>query len=569
MPASRSRCRGRRRWRKLSGGKLNDVVLALSSGVVRRYLLQHGALPNKSLTAAVPISLREEGNSEANNQVFGMICAIATNVDDPRTRLETIIAQSTKSKEMSHPLRALMPQISNISMLGTPILVQILALLYSRSSLSDVLPPAANITVSNVPGPRQTLYAAGAELLHIFPVSISTHGIALNITVQSYRDQLDFGFIAGANIIPHVQVLCDMLPEEFDALEAAFAPPPPRSRARPSRVLAMIEMPPLQFAQVNGIRMGYYEAGPKTDKPPVVLCHGWPELAFSWRHQIKALSEAGIRVIAPDQRGYGATDRPEAVEDYDLEHLTGDLVGLLDHLKIDKAIFVGHDWGGFVVWQMPLRHPDRVAGVVGVNTPHWPRAPADPIELFRQRFGDQMYIVQFQDPGARARQDFRQPGRADLRCLHAQAVAAPPEQAAEPPVSGVGASSKTNLAFPQMIAAYDAKFDPRTPILSPEEKKVFVDTFTKTGFTGGINWYRNWTRNWRRAEGLDHTVRVPSLMIMAENDAVLPPSAADGMEKLVPDLEKYLVRDSGHWTQQEKPEEVSAKLIEWRRKRFG
>src|ERR1700738_4369419 len=210
---------------KLSGGKLNDVVLALSSGVVRRYLVQHGALPSKSLTAAVPISLREEGNSEANNQVFGMICAIATNVGDPRTRLETIIAQSTKSKEMSHPLRALMPQVSNISMLGAPILVQIMALLYRRSSLSYVLPPAANITVSNVPGPRQTLYAAGAELLHIFPVSIATHGLALNITVQSYRDQLDFGFISGANIIPHVQVLCDMLPGEFASLEAAFAPP--------------------------------------------------------------------------------------------------------------------------------------------------------------------------------------------------------------------------------------------------------------------------------------------------------------------------------------------------------
>ncbi|MEH2588425.1 WS/DGAT/MGAT family O-acyltransferase [Bradyrhizobium sp. AZCC 1721] len=216
---------------KTSGGKLNDVVLALSSGVVRRYLISQGALPSKSLTAAVPISLREEGNAEANNQVFGMICAIATNVDDPKTRLETIIAQSTKSKEMSHPLRALMPQVSNLSMLGAPIVTQILALLYSRSNLSDVLPPAANITVSNVPGPRQTLYAAGAELLHIFPVSISTHGIALNITVQSYRDQLDFGFIAGANIIPHVQILCDMLPVEFEALEAAFAPPPSMTRA--------------------------------------------------------------------------------------------------------------------------------------------------------------------------------------------------------------------------------------------------------------------------------------------------------------------------------------------------
>src|SRR2546421_8812959 len=211
---------------KQAGGKLNDVVLALASGVVRRYLKEYSTLPAKSLTAAVPISLREEGNTEANNQVFGMICSIATNIDDPKARLEAIIAQSTKSKEMSHPLRALMPQVSNISMLGAPIIVQIMALLYSRSDLSNVLPPAANITVSNVPGPRQTLYAAGAELLHIFPVSISTHGIALNITVQSYRDQLDFGFIAGANIIPHVQELSDMLPEEFAALQAAFAPPP-------------------------------------------------------------------------------------------------------------------------------------------------------------------------------------------------------------------------------------------------------------------------------------------------------------------------------------------------------
>jgi non-specific protein-tyrosine kinase len=252
-----------------------------------------------------------------------------------------------------------------------------------------------------------------------------------------------------------------------------------------------------------------------------------------------------------------------------MEHLTGDLVGLMDHLKIDKAVFVGHDWGGFVVWQMPLRHPSRVAGVVGVNTPHYDRAPADPIDLFRKRFGDSMYIVQFQDParepdrifGSRVEQTFDAFMRKPVR----RADTTPEEKV----VAGVGASPRLNLAFPQMIAGYDAKHDPRTPILSSEEKKVFVDTFTKTGFTGGINWYRNFTRNWQRSAGLDHTVRVPSLMIMAENDAVLPPSAADGMEKLVPDLEKYLVKDSGHWTQQEKPDEVSAKLIEWRRKRFG
>jgi pimeloyl-ACP methyl ester carboxylesterase len=331
----------------------------------------------------------------------------------------------------------------------------------------------------------------------------------------------------------------------------------------------MIEMPRLQFAQTNGIRMGYYEAGPNTDKPPVILCHGWPEIAFSWRHQIKALGEAGIRVIAPDQRGYGATERPELVEAYDMENLTGDLVGLMDHLKIDKAIFVGHDWGGFVVWQMPLRHPSRVAGVVGVNTPHWDRAPADPIELFRKRYGDSMYIVQFQDPAREPDRIFSSRVEQTFDVLMREPTPRKPDASDEPATSGIGASPRLNLAIPQMVAAYDAKFDPRKPILSPEEKKVFVDTFTKTGFTGGINWYRNWTRNWQRAAGLDHTVRVPSLMIMAENDAVLPPSGADGMEKLVPDLEKYLVKDSGHWTQQEKPDEVSAKLIEWRRKRFG
>jgi diacylglycerol O-acyltransferase len=207
---------------KKAGGKLNDVVLALCSGVLRHYLLDRGALPGRSMTAGVPISLREEGNADANNQVFAMVCSLATNIENPKERLEAIIGESTKSKELSHPMRALMPHLSSVSMLGAPILVQILALLYSRSSLSDMLPPPANVTISNVPGPRQTLYAAGAELLHIYPVSIPAHGLALNITVQSYRDQLDFGFIAGANVIPNLRPMADMLPEELAVLAAAY-----------------------------------------------------------------------------------------------------------------------------------------------------------------------------------------------------------------------------------------------------------------------------------------------------------------------------------------------------------
>ena len=207
---------------KAAGGKLNDVVMAISSGVLRRYLSEQGALPQRSLTAAVPISLREAGDAAANNQVFGMVCALATDLDDPKERLLAIIRESAKSKEMSSPLRPLIPHLSNVALLGAPMVVQMLALLHSRSNLSDVLPASANVTISNVPGPRQTLYAAGAELLNIYPVSIAAHGLALNITVQSYRDQMDFGLIAGANVLPDVNKLARMFPIEFEALEAAF-----------------------------------------------------------------------------------------------------------------------------------------------------------------------------------------------------------------------------------------------------------------------------------------------------------------------------------------------------------
>lgn len=321
-------------------------------------------------------------------------------------------------------------------------------------------------------------------------------------------------------------------------------------------------MPPLQFASTNGIRMGYFEAGPQSAAPPVVLCHGWPELAYSWRHQIAALAAAGIRVIAPDQRGFGATDAPAEVEAYDLEHLTADLVGLLDHLQIPQAVFVGHDWGGFVVWQMALRHAARVAGVAGLNTPHTARAPADPIAILRKRFGEAMYVVQFQGDAREVDALFESHVEQTFDFFMRRPLV--PSS-----LAGAAAKAASSLAFPQMIAAYDAKQDQRTPILTPGERQVFVDTFSRTGFTGGINWYRNMTRNWERSAGQDSTVRVPALMVMAENDVVLPPSAADGMAALIPDLEKVLIRNCGHWTQQEQPAEVNRLLIDWYRRRFG
>jgi pimeloyl-ACP methyl ester carboxylesterase len=298
-----------------------------------------------------------------------------------------------------------------------------------------------------------------------------------------------------------------------------------------------------------------------------VFCHGFPELAFSWRHQLRAFEAAGRWAIAPDQRGYGLTSGPKATEAYDIEALTGDIIGLLDHLGVEKAVLCGHDWGGIVVWQAPLRHPDRVAGVIGVNTPFMPRAPADPIAIMRKRFGDDMYIVNFQKPGEADAILAADVGRTMSFFMRRPLAGTPPASGGLSGDAADGAPAQT-FALLKMLQAWDPKFDPRETFLTPEETAFFVDSFQRTGFTGGINWYRNFTRNWERSAGIVERVTVPSLMIMAELDAVLPPSAADGMEAYVSDLEKKLIEGSGHWTQQEKPDEVNRTILAWMDRRF-
>jgi pimeloyl-ACP methyl ester carboxylesterase len=319
----------------------------------------------------------------------------------------------------------------------------------------------------------------------------------------------------------------------------------------------MVAFPEPTMVKTNGIDMAVYEAGPKNGIP-VVLCHGFPELAYSWRHQLPALGAAGFRVLAPDQRGYGRTSRPEKIEDYDMAHLTGDLVGMLDALGIDKAIFVGHDWGGMVVWHMPLMHPRRVRGVVGVNTPFIPRAPMDPIALMKMRFGEEMYIVYFQKPGIADAALAKDTGRSMRFFMRKGGTA---EEFAKRP------QEEQNLALVHALQT-DEKNWPGQLLLNPEELKFFVDTFTRTGFTGGINWYRNFTRNWENTADLPQKVDVPGLMIMAEDDVVLSPAMAEGMEQYVPDLEKALIRKCGHWTQQEHPDQVNTILIDWLKRRF-
>lgn len=323
--------------------------------------------------------------------------------------------------------------------------------------------------------------------------------------------------------------------------------------------MSAVQMPPAQKAAVNGIELAYYEVGPRRGVP-VVLCHGFPETAFSWRHQLKALEAAGRWAIAIDGRGYGLSSRPPRVEDYDMEHLTGDLVGLLDQLGVEKAIFVGHDWGGFVVWQMPLMHPDRCAGIVGLNTPFQVRLGMDPIALFRKVYGDEMYIVWFQtpeEPDALLAQDVAKTMRFFMRAGEGLKPDSQPQT-----------QGRSSFAFGETLKRYDPQADQRQ-FLSNEELAVFVEAFRRTGFTGPINWYRNFTRNWERSEGLPQRIdRIPCLMITAEHDPVLRPSMADGMGEHISDLETVMIKGSGHWTQQERPDEVNRIILGWLGRRF-
>lgn len=286
---------------------------------------------------------------------------------------------------------------------------------------------------------------------------------------------------------------------------------------------------PARRVATNGIELNVTEYG---EGPAVVLCHGFPELGFSWRHQVFALAAAGYRVLAPDMRGYGGSSRPADPAAYDILTLAGDLTGLLDDIGEQEAVFVGHDWGAAVVWQLALAHPGRVRAVAGLSVPIAPRPPVPPMLILRNRLGDDFYMVWFQQPGtAEAVLD------RDVR--------------------------RTLLADDIRVSAWsDGPFAPR-PFMAEEELAVFVRAFEQTGFTGGLNYYRNIDRNWALTERLaGRTIDCPSLFLTGSDDLVAKFMPADALPAVLTDLREHLVlAGAGHWVQQERPEEVSETLI--------
>jgi pimeloyl-ACP methyl ester carboxylesterase len=309
--------------------------------------------------------------------------------------------------------------------------------------------------------------------------------------------------------------------------------------------------------QANGINLHLAEMG---EGPLVVMCHGFPECWYSWRHQLAALSAAGYHAVAPDMRGYGRSDRPEAVDRYTLLHLVGDMVGLLDALGSEQAVIAGHDWGAPVAWHAALLRPDRFRAVIALSVPFLPRSPVVPTSVMPHREDAIFYQLYFQQPGvaeAELERDVRQTfvkllGNAPRGATAGGAVGMVPRN------GGFLAGLPSPANLPTWLADADIDF--------------YAGEFGRTGFRGGLNWYRNIDRNWELlAPFAGAKVTVPALYMAGDHDLVV---AFRGMDQVIANLandvprlrSKIMLPNCGHWTQQERALEVNAAIIDFLRK---
>jgi pimeloyl-ACP methyl ester carboxylesterase len=315
--------------------------------------------------------------------------------------------------------------------------------------------------------------------------------------------------------------------------------------------------------ETNGIRMHIAEQG---SGPVVLLCHGFPESWYSWRHQLSALAEAGFHAVAPDMRGYGQTDRPEAIDQYTLLHLIGDMVGLLDALGAKSAVIAGHDWGAPVAWHAALLRPDRFRAVIGLSVPYRPRSPLRPTTVMPQTDDALFYQLYFQEPGV-AEAELQRDVRATMRRLaysgsgdvpRLDTTFASPDAVGMVPRRG-GFLSRT--VEPSTLPAW----------LTDADIDFYASEFARTGFRCGLNWYRNIDRNWELlAPFAGAQVTVPALYVAGDRDLVV---AFRGMDQLIPNLSRFvpnlratvMLPGCGHWTQQERPKEVNAAMLDFLR----
>ena len=304
--------------------------------------------------------------------------------------------------------------------------------------------------------------------------------------------------------------------------------------------------------KTNGINMHIAEAG---EGPLVILVHGFPELWYSWRHQIPAIAHAGFHVVAPDVRGYGDSDKPHPVEAYAMTEHIADLNGIMDALGEKQAVIVGHDWGAPMAWNAAALHPDRYRAVAALSVPYLPRGPMAPLQMMKAMFQDNFfYMLYFQKD--EAQEEFESDVDSSMRKFLWGASA----QGRDMP--GIAnAMSKKNTAklfdgFPDINGL--------PPWITEEEHAYYVDKFKKSGFRGPLNRYRNMDSDWEKMPELqDKKIEQPALFIAGDKDPVLVMAPTDPMKQFVPNLKIVTLKDAGHWTQQEKPAETNAALIAW------
>ncbi|HEY6514452.1 MAG TPA: alpha/beta hydrolase [Burkholderiaceae bacterium] len=309
-----------------------------------------------------------------------------------------------------------------------------------------------------------------------------------------------------------------------------------------------------RFVQTNGLRLHVAEQG---EGPLVVLCHGFPESWYSWRHQLEALAEAGYRVVAPDMRGYGQSDAPDAIGEYSMLHLVGDMAGLVLALGEPHAVVIGHDWGAPVAWHCALLRPDLFTAVAALSVPYRPRGSTPPTSTMPRTDDSEFYQLYFQPPGTAERAleaDVRRTLRALLFSASGDAPAE--QQVMMVPRNGGFLAALTDPAeLPAWLQEADLEF--------------YVSEFERTGFRGGLNWYRNIDRNWELlAAYAGARVSVPALFVAGDRDPVIrSPGAQKVIARLsdsVPRLHRtVMLQGCGHWTQQERPRAVNEALLEF------
>ena len=311
--------------------------------------------------------------------------------------------------------------------------------------------------------------------------------------------------------------------------------------------------------ETNGIRMHVAEQG---EGPLVLLCHGFPESWYSWRHQLTALAAAGFHAVAPDMRGYGQTDQPAEIDQYTLLHLVGDMVGLVDALGGGPAVIAGHDWGAPVAWHAALLRPDRFRAVIGLSVPYRPRGSVRPTTAMPQTDDAIFYQLYFQAPGV-AEAELSRDVRSSIRRILFSG-------------SGEGRRAHAGLGNPAAVGMVPRgggflrhTAEPATPPswLTEADVDFYAGEFTRAGFRGGLNWYRNIDRNWElMAPYAGARVTVPALYVAGDQDLVVH---FRGMDQLLPNLKQFvpelrqtiMLPGCGHWTQQERPKEVNDAIL--------